>query len=84
MPWSGAGFPPWHGGAIYVPRSLETLPSDHRGKAARPSGLSDEILEAIRTAVREEVSRVGQAPGAKPQKPGRNRQRPGIAAENFR
>jgi DNA-binding Xre family transcriptional regulator len=49
------------------------LPPDHRGKAARPSGLSDEILEAIRAAVREEVSRVGQASGAEPQKPGRNR-----------
>ncbi len=45
----------------------------HRDKAARSSGLSDEILEAIRAAVREEVSRAGLTPGAERPTARRNR-----------
>ena len=48
------------------------MPPDRR-KAAQPVTLSDEVLEAIRTVVREEISRAGVTPGAERQTTRRNR-----------
>ena len=54
------GLPHWE-----ATRSIDDwLPPDHR-QAARPAALSDEVLQAIRTVVREEISRAGQASGMK-------------------
>ncbi len=62
------GLPNWE-----ATRSIDDcLPPEHR-KAAPSSTLSAEILEAIRTAVREEVSRAGLTPGAERKKTGRRR-----------
>ena len=48
------------------------MPPSHR-KAAQPVTLSDEVLQAIRTAVREEISRADVTPGAERQTTRRNR-----------
>ena len=52
------GLPNWKA----VRRLDDWLPPDQR-RAAPPLALSDEVLQAIRTAVREEIARVGAAPG---------------------
>jgi hypothetical protein len=48
------------------------LPPDHRKAAPSPT-LSPEILEAIRTTVREEIARAGLTPGTKRPKTRRSR-----------
>lgn len=49
------GLPNWE-----APFRLDDrLPPEHRSKAARPSALPDELLDAVRAAVREEISRAG-------------------------
>jgi len=62
------GLPNWKA----VRRLDDWLPPDQR-RAAQPVALSDEVLQAIRAAVREEVSRVGAAPGGERQKSRRDR-----------
>lgn len=59
------GLPHWEA----TRRIDDWLPPDRR-KAAPPPTLSPEILEAIRTTVREEISRAGLTPGAKRQSRG--------------
>ena len=61
------GLPHWE-----APHSIDDwLPPDHR-QAARPAAaLSDELLQAIRTVVREEISRAGSASGVKQEKTAR-------------
>jgi hypothetical protein len=66
------GLPNWEA----TRRIDDWLPPDHR-KAAQPPALSAEILEAIRTTVREEISRAGLTPGTK-------RQSRGVPAETPR
>jgi hypothetical protein len=62
------GLPNWEA----TRRIDDWLPPDQR-KAAPPPALSAEILEAIRTTVREEISRAGVTPGAERKKTGRRR-----------
>ncbi len=62
------GLPNWKA----TRRLDDWLPPDLR-RAAPPLALSNEVLQAIQTAVREEMER---------QKSGRDRKRPGIAAKN--
>ncbi len=62
------GFPNWKA----THRLDDWLPPDQR-RAAQPLALSDEILQAIHTAVREEMER---------QKSARHRKRPEIAAKD--
>jgi DNA-binding Xre family transcriptional regulator len=60
------GLPHWE-----APHSIDDwLPPDHR-QAARPAALSDELLQAIRIVVREEISRAGHASGVKQEKTAR-------------
>ena len=63
------GLPNWEA----TRRIDDWLPPDHREAAPSPT-LSAEILEAIRTTVREEISNAGLTPGAK-------RQRRGVPAD---
>jgi DNA-binding Xre family transcriptional regulator len=57
------GLPQWQ-----AARTIDDwLPPGHR-QAARPVVLSDEVLQAIRTVVREEISRAGAASGVKSKK----------------
>lgn len=60
------GLPNWEA----THRLDDWLPPHHRS-AARPTALSEEVLEAIRSVVREEISRAGLAPGAERPKTGR-------------
>jgi hypothetical protein len=61
---------PAQGGARLLRRRFagrfidDWLPPDHR-QAGRPATLSDEVLQAIRTLVREEISRADPAFGVK-------------------
>lgn len=49
----------------FAGRSIDDwLPPDHR-QTDRPAALSDEVLQAIRTVVREEISHAGPAFGVK-------------------
>jgi len=57
------GLPDWEA----TRRIDDWLPPDYR-EAARATALSDELLEAIRTVVREEISRAGLTPGVERQK----------------
>ncbi len=57
------GLPDWEA----TRRIDDWLPPDHR-EAAPATALSDEILQAIRTVVREEISRAGLTPGAERKK----------------
>ncbi|HKH46616.1 MAG TPA: hypothetical protein VKM72_18295 [Thermoanaerobaculia bacterium] len=60
------GLPHWE-----AARTIDDwLPPDHR-QAARPAALSDELLQAIRTVVREEISRASPASGVKREKTAR-------------
>lgn len=65
------GLPHWEA----THRLDDWLPPDHR-TAARPAALSDEVLQAIRAVVREEISRAGLAPGAERQKTRRKGETP--------
>jgi len=65
-----------------IERGLPDWKAEHRlddwmppsiRKAAQPLALSDEVLQAIRTVVREEISRAGATPGAERQTTRRNR-----------
>jgi DNA-binding Xre family transcriptional regulator len=62
------GLPHWE-----ATRSIDDwLPPDHRQAAtARPAALSDELLQAIRTVVREEISHASPASGVKREKTAR-------------
>lgn len=62
------GLPNWKA----THRLDDWLPPDQR-KALPPLALSDEVLQAIRAAVREEVSRAGLPPGVERQKSRRDR-----------
>jgi DNA-binding Xre family transcriptional regulator len=66
------GLPNWEA----TRRIDEWLPPDHRKAAPSPT-LSAELLEAIRTTVREEIAHAGLTPGAK-------RQRRGVPADTPR
>jgi DNA-binding Xre family transcriptional regulator len=60
------GLPHWE-----ATRSIDDwLPPDQR-QAARPAALSDELLQAIRTVVREEISLADPASGVKQEKTAR-------------
>jgi len=65
-----------------IERGLPDWKAEHRlddwkplsiRKAVQPLALSDEVLEAVRTVVREEISRAGLTPGAERQTKRRNR-----------
>ncbi len=62
------GLPNWKA----VRRLDDWLPPDQR-RAAQPVTLSEEVLQAIHTAVREEISHVGAASGGERQKSRRDR-----------
>jgi len=62
------GLPNWKA----AHRLEDWLPPDMR-RAAQPLALSDEVLQAIRAAVREEVSHAGRTPRVERQKSGRDR-----------
>ncbi|HBL26440.1 MAG TPA: hypothetical protein DD490_06360 [Acidobacteria bacterium] len=62
------GLPNWEA----TRRIDDWLPPDHRQTAQAPA-LSAEILEAIRTTVREEISRAGLTPGGERETTGRRR-----------
>ena len=56
------GLPNWEA----THRLDDWLPPQHR-KPVQPAALSDEVLQAIRAVVREEISRTSPAPGAERQ-----------------
>lgn len=62
------GLPNWEA----THRLDDWLPPEHR-KGAQSSALSDEVLQAIRSVVREEISRAGLASDAEQPKTGRKR-----------
>jgi DNA-binding Xre family transcriptional regulator len=62
------GLPNWKA----TQRLDDWLPPGQR-KAAQPLALSEEVLQAIRAAVREEVSHAGRTPRVVRQKSGRDR-----------
>lgn len=58
------GLPDWE-----AAHSIDDWLPPHHREAPRPAAaLSDEVLEAIRTVVREEISRASPAPGVKREK----------------
>jgi len=62
------GLPNWKA----TRRLDDWLPPDQR-RAAQPLALSEEVQQAIHTAVREEISRAGLTPGVERKKSGRAR-----------
>lgn len=63
------GLPNWE-----TTRSLDDwLPPDHRQAARSTAAVSGELLQAIRTVVREEISRAGAPDGGQREKTARKR-----------